>query len=55
MVEPGAWTAPVDLMDAFFTIPIQSDYRKFFKFIRTRIPYEFSSKPDGYSAVTRHS
>ena len=55
MIEPGAWTAPVDLKDAFFTIPIHSDYRKFFKFIRKRIPYEFSSKPDGYSAAKSHS
>ena len=26
MIEPGAWMAPVDLKDAFFTIPIHSDY-----------------------------
>ena len=48
MIEPGAWMASVDLNDVFFTIPIHSDYRKFFKFIHKRIPYEFNSMPNGY-------
>ena len=43
----------VDLKDAFFTIPIHSDYQKFFKFIHKRIPYEFSSMPNGYSDAMR--
>ena len=25
-IEPGAWIASVDLKDAFFTIPIHTDY-----------------------------
>ena len=45
--------ASVDLKDAFFTIPIHSDYRKFFKFIYKIIPYEFNSIPNGYSDVMR--
>ena len=49
MIEPGAWMASVDLKDAFFTILIHSDYRKFFKFIHERIQYEFNSMPNGYS------
>ena len=53
MIEPGAWMASVDLKDAFFTIPIHSDYRKFFKFIYKIIPYEFNSIPNGYSDVMR--
>ena len=53
MIEPGAWMASVDLKDAFFTIPIHSDYQKFFKFIHKRIPYEFSSMPSGYSDAMR--
>ena len=53
MTEPGAWMASVDLKDAFFTIPIHSDYQKFFKFIHKRIPYEFSSMPNGYSDAMR--
>ena len=53
MIEPGAWMTSVDLKDAFFTIPIHSDYQKFFKFIHKRIPYEFSSMPNGYSDAMR--
>ena len=53
MIEPGAWMASVDLKDAFFTIPIHSDYQKFFKSIHKRIPYEFSSMPNGYSDAMR--
>ena len=49
MIEPGAWIASKDLKDAFFTIPIHSDYQKFFKFIHKRFPYEFSSMPNRYS------
>ena len=45
-----AW---VDLKDVFFTIPIHSNYQKFFKFIHKRIPYEFSSMPNGYSDTMR--
>ena len=53
MIEPGAWIASVDLKDTFFTIPIHSDYQKFFKSIHKRIPYEFSSMPNGYSDAMR--
>ena len=53
MIEAGAWMASVDLKDAFFTIPIHSDYQKFFKFIHKRIPYKFSSMPNGYSDAMR--
>ena len=45
--------ALVDLKDAFFIIPIHSDYRKIFKFIHKRIPYEFNSMPNGYSDAMR--
>ena len=53
MIQLRAWMASVDLKDAFFTIPIHSDYQKFFKFIHKRIPYEFSSMPNGYSDAMR--
>ena len=43
MIEPEAWMASADLKDAFFTIPYNSDYRKFLKFIHKRISYEFNS------------
>ena len=51
--EPGVWMGSVELKDAFFPIPIHSDYRKFFKFIHKRIPYEFNSMPNGYSDAMR--
>ena len=53
MIEPGVWMASVDLKDVFFTVPIHSEYQKFFKFIHERIPYEYSSMPNRYSDAMR--
>ena len=53
MIEPGAWMTSVDLKDVFFTVPIHSEYQKFYKFIHERIPYEFTSMPNRYSDAMR--
>ena len=47
MVKKGAWMASVDLKDAYYSIPINRDHKKFFKFM-WKSPFRFLAMPNGY-------
>lgn len=53
LITPNAWLASVDLKDAFFTIPVHRDYRKYFRFRNNDILYEFVGMPNGFGPAMR--
>ena len=53
MVTPGVWMASVDLKDAYYTIPIHKDFRKFLILIWGDSYYEYTCLPNGYAQALR--
>lgn len=53
MVRKGSYMGSVDLKDAYFSIPIHKDYRKFFRFIWNSKIYEFNAYPQGWASAPR--
>ena len=53
MVTPGVWMASVDLKDAYYTIPIHTDFRKFLTLIWGDSYYEYTCLPNGYAQALR--
>ena len=53
IIRPNFRMARVDLKDAFYTVPIHPDHRKFLKFKWEEHCYSFRVMPSGYSEVMR--
>ena len=51
IIKKGVWMANVDIKDAFFTIPINEVYQKYFMFEWLGKIYKFIAMPSGYSDV----
>ena len=45
--------ASVDLIYAFYSIPIFNDHQKYFKFEWLEKTYQYTGMPDGYSEAMR--
>ena len=50
-IHPGMWTTNLDLMDAYFHIPIAPPFRKFLRFAWDNIVYQFRTLPFGISTA----
>jgi len=53
LVQPGDFMATLDLKDAYFSIPIFPNDRKFLRFIWEGEVYQFTCLPFGYSLAPR--
>ena len=49
IIKKDVWMASVDLKDAFFTIPINEAYQKYFMFEWLEKIYKFIAMPNGFS------
>ena len=47
LLQPGNWLAKVDLKDAFFTVPMHHQYRKYLRFTFQGKTYQFTCLPFG--------
>ena len=53
MVRKGSYMGSVDLKDAYFSIPIHKEHRKYFRFIWNTKLYEFNAYPQGWASAPR--
>jgi len=47
LVSPGCYMATVDLKDAYFSLPLEEDFQKYFKFSWNGMCFKFTSLPFG--------
>ena len=53
IIKKDVWMASVYLKDAFFTIPINKSYQKYFMFEGLEKIYKFIAMPNGFSDAMR--
>jgi len=53
MLRPGCWMASIDLKDAYYSVPIHEEYRKYLRFFWEEQLYEFTCLPNGLSEAPR--
>ena len=53
IIQPQAWMASVDLKDAFYSIHVNDEYQKFFKFKWKGKLYKYLGMPNGYGEAMR--
>lgn len=51
LIQPGDWMVKVNLQDAYFTLPIHLEHRKFLRFVWRGRLYEFVCLPFGLSSA----
>ena len=53
MMKPGCFMASVDLRDAYYTVPVHPEHRKYLKFLFSGTLYEYTCLPNGLSSAPR--
>lgn len=53
LVKPGCFMASIDLKDAYYSIPVAKEDRKFLMFQRKETLYQFTCLPNGLSSAPR--
>ena len=53
ILQPYSWMASVDLKDAFYSIHVNENYQKFFKFKWKGKLYKYLGMPNGYGEAMR--
>ena len=48
MITPNCYLASLDIKNAFYTVPIFEQHKKYLKFLNSGIPYQFEVMPNGY-------
>ena len=49
LMKPGVWMASIDLCDAYYTIPVNSDHPKYLTVSWRCTLYCYNCMPNGYS------
>ena len=53
MMKPGCFMASVDLRDAYYTVPVHPEHRKYLKFLFNGTLYQYTCLPNGLSSAPR--
>ena len=53
IIKPGSYLASLDIRDAFYSIPIFEEHKKYLKFMWRGVPYQFEAMPNGYKDAMR--
>lgn len=53
MMKPGCFMAFVDLRDAYYTVPVHPEHRKYLKFLFNGTLYQYTCLPNGLSSAPR--
>ena len=53
MIRPGCYLASIDIKDAFYSVPIHFQHKKFLKFMWKGKAYQFEVMPNGYIDAMR--
>ena len=53
MTTPNCYLASLDIKDAFYTVPIYEQHKKYLKFLNTGIAYQFEVMPNRYLDAVR--
>ena len=53
LIQPGSFLASLDLRDAYYSVPVASESRKFLKFIWENKLYQYTCLPNGLSSAPR--
>ena len=52
LINPNVFIGPIDLKDAFFSVPLHNDHQIYLKFIFGNL-FQFTSMPNGYGSAMR--
>ena len=53
MIQPGCWMASIDLKDAYYSVSVNRNCRKYLKFLWDDCINEFTSLPNEYRDAPR--
>ena len=53
VIKPGVWMGSIDLKDAYYSIPVHSDFQKIFTFTWDQKYYQFAALPNGFGPAVR--
>ena len=53
MMRPGCWMGSIHLKDAYYSVPVRSDHRKFLRFIWRGTLLQFRVLPNGLACSPR--
>lgn len=53
LIQKGAWFATIDFKDAFYSVPLSPDSRRYFSFLWKGVTYQFTCMPQGLASAPR--
>ena len=53
LMSPDCYMAPLDLKDAYYSIPVMKEHRKYLRFLFNGQLYQFTCLPNGLSSCPR--
>ena len=53
LMQPGLWMGSIDLKDAYYSIPVNGNFQKYFSFSWNGITYQYIALPNGFGPAVR--
>ena len=53
LMKKNCYTASIDLRDAYYSVPVCKDHRKYLKFSWRNVLYKFTCLPNGLASAPR--